>query len=252
MQRALRRTLRGRSARLSTAVDYYDSQSGARIAFCQGVQTHGVVLVGKGEGKGKGLLIPSGLASLQLGNSPKEFATLLPAAPRSCPLFAKLSSSGSSSDDSAGAALAALAPVAQGVVLDLVGRNAFAQLKPQIQRARQLKLAVRCNLHSCLDWAWDASNAHGHVLALSTLVGELADLDVGFIILHDPATDQSEGEAEGEEKEELLRQICDEVFGVDCVGVPVKQRFGFHSSTDARLDAWVQDELDSRNRLRLL
>lgn len=260
MKRAVRR-LR------SATIDYYDSQSGKRISWSQGVQRHGIWLSNKTKNKmleadlaaahkasGDASAVAKQLAELttvQLGESMEAFTSLVKgfAGGRYSDILR-----GSGSEDKTPRAAALFAMVqagdevnaafklgASGVCIDVQGRGSLQKSKALIQQARALKLDVRCNLLDCFDYR--SRNSTSQVLDLGILVGELSDVDAGTIILHD-----CDHETDIEMKKDSLMAIHDELIGIDCVGVPIKQRTGYYSF-DAALEQWVSEELDTRHRL---
>ena len=167
----------------------------------------------------------------------------------------------------------------KGITVDVKGRASFAQAKEIIERARAEKLGCRCNLIDCFDFQAPSSQTHHNALQLATLVGDLADLDVSLIMLRldklsicseekknrnqkqkqKEKSDQQEEEEE-ENKREALQVIADEVYGLDCVGPPLRARFGIYSSSASAsasasassykgLEEWAQREMDMRNSL---
>jgi hypothetical protein len=140
----------------------------------------------------------------------------------------------------------ALKAGAEGISVDVQGRQSFSTTqKSVIQHARALNMDVHCNLtSSCFDWR-GADNTHNDILDLTILVGDVADCDCTLIILHEDAQG-----VDIESKKETLQAINDEVLGVDCVGAPIKQRFGF-SSRDASLEQWCAEVLHTKQRLKI-
>jgi len=222
MKRALRKLA-------SATVDFYDSQSGKRISWSQGVQRHGILLSNKHKPA------DAQLSTIQLGESMEAFTALQlkGVTPRAAALFAVVQAGDEVN--------AALKLGASGVCINLHGRGNRQKSMALIQLARSLKLDVRCNLLNCFDYR--SSNANSQVLDLGILVGELADVDSSTIVLHD-----GDAEIDIDAKKDALQLIHDELIGIDCVGVPIKQRFGYYSP-NAELEQWVADELDIRHRL---
>jgi len=214
-------------------VEFYDSQSGKNVLFTQQEQTHGV-FVGK--------LFPNNMkaTTLQLGESIKAFEELqlkgVPASFRE-ELFAQVQSI---EDVSAAAKLSA-----KGVCVSVssLNQHEFDKKKGWIQLARRLNLAVRCNLLE-IDWAGEGSISK--VLNLGALVGNLSDLDVEVMILHDSVMTE-----DVETRKESLQNVIDEINGIDCVGVPMKNRFGFYSK-DSSLDSWVREEFNTIHRIEMI
>ena len=216
----------------SKVVEFYDSQSGKNVLFTQQEQTHGV-FVGK--------LFPKNITAttMQLGESIKAFEELqlkgVPASFRE-ELFAQVQSI---EDVSAAAKFSA-----KGVCVSVsLNQQEFDKKKGWIQLARRLNLAVRCNLLE-IDWAGEGSISK--VLKLGALVGNLSDLDVDVMILHDSVMTE-----DVETRKESLQCVLDEINGIDCVGVPMKNRFGFYSK-DSSLDSWVREEFNTIHRIEMI
>ena len=215
------------------SLDFFDSQSGQHVRILQGVQRHAVF-------RQKVVASPS-FASVQLGETTSAFEAMLPtiSGSKTCKYYAAVESAGE---------VDKVRKLAKGVTLQVSGLAGFSKAKEVIVRARAEKLDCRCNLIDCFNFR-DSQSTQKNALALSTLVGDLTDLDVGVIMLHvdDAATNGSSNE---EGTREALQVIADEVYGLDCVGVPLRARFGVYSANKGLVE-WCEQELDTRNSLEV-
>ena len=237
---------RGHQAHNSTRrhSTYFDSQSGQHVKILQGVQRHAVF---RSSNKIVKVPSPASLASAQLGETAPDFAALLPALRDSAPkLFAAVQSAGD---------VDKVKRLAQGVAIDVRGLAGLPAARATIERARAENLDCRCNLIDCFDFC-NAASVHGNALRLATLVGGLADLDVGVIMLRVGAAEaQMAGEAQWKSEDEecthdALQIVADEVYGLDCVGAPLRARFGVYS-VNKGLEEWARRELNTRNSLEI-
>ena len=216
--------------RFSTTLEFFDSQSGQHVRILQGVQRHAVF-------RRKFVASPTSFATVQLGETTSAFEPILTGINGSVGKYFSAVESAGDVDK--------VRKLAKGVTLQVNGLAGFSKVKEVIVRARAEKLDCHCNLIDCFNFR-DSQSTEKNALALSTLVGDLTDLDVGVILLHVDVDDASNEEG----TRDALQIISDEVYGLDCVGVPLRARFGIYSANKG-LEEWCQQELDSRNSLQI-
>lgn len=136
--------------------------------------------------------------------------------------------------------------VVNGVVLDCSDMASFNSLnmKDLVLLAKSYDLHVRLNV-SCVD-VGHTDDLQRDVYDMASYIGVLADLDVNCIMAIDNSMLPS-GQHMYDRCDALL-QITDEVYGLDCVGLPLMQRFGYFSPF-AEMQAYALEELNVKNSL---
>jgi hypothetical protein len=226
-----------------STLEYFDSQSGQHVSFPQGVQRHAVFRSRNNFTTTNPRT--STFATMQLGDTTSAFEKILFQLGESVGPQLRLFAPVHSAADIDKVKL--LNPLVRGVTVNVNKSTSFSVVGDLITRARSQKLECRCNLVDCFDFQ-DSSQTHKNALKLATLVGDLTDIDVSVMILHLDA--HASCDKNEENTHEALQAITDEVYGLDCVGPPLRARFGIYSSNEG-LCEWATQELDVRNRLEL-